>query len=272
MHPVGRFIYARQCRRQPRSQSTATKFFRNIEQLVALEGPLHSLVAGDSVNVLVAGCSMGCEAFTIAGFLAEKYPKLDWRIVASDISGQALDVARRGTYAPEHGLGENLSPLANKLEDRLFQRNGDCWQIRENISARVTFEYGDVLVPSFRRYQNYDLVFGQNFMIHMSPTDSEIAFGNLVGAARTGGALFLGGMDLDSRPKLIAKHGLEPINWRIDAIHDGDGMRRSAWPWQYWALEPVNSRALGWAERYCTIFLKREQQAVSGNRPSLEAQ
>ena len=37
---LGRYIYDWQRRNQPRAQSTTTKFFRNLRQLAALEGPL----------------------------------------------------------------------------------------------------------------------------------------------------------------------------------------------------------------------------------------
>ena len=58
-------------------QSTTTKFFRNLQQLAALEGPLSDLTEAGSLSVLVAGCSYGCEAYSLAGFLALRFPALE---------------------------------------------------------------------------------------------------------------------------------------------------------------------------------------------------
>ena len=255
--PVGRAIYAGKRQSQTPAQSTATKFFRNLEQLAAFEGPLRHLAEADQARILVAGCSKGCEAYSLAAFLAEKFPALDWRMDANDISEEALAIAREGRYGVKHGLGEQLAPLPQTLSARLFSTSTDgVWTICEDIAERVTFNHADVLSPDFSCFRNYDIVFGQNFMIHMSEGDAANAFAALTAALRSGGALFAGGMDLDQRPRLVEAHGLEPVNWNIAAIHDADDMRRSAWPWDYWSLEPLNASAPDYLNRYATIFVK----------------
>ena len=67
---VGRYIYNWRRRHQPPTQSTTTRFFRNLQQLAALEGPLSNLTKTGNLSVLVAGCSYGCEAYSLAGLLA----------------------------------------------------------------------------------------------------------------------------------------------------------------------------------------------------------
>jgi SAM-dependent methyltransferase len=257
--PLGRRIYAARRMRQATAQSTATKFFRNLDQLTAFEEPLRALTTQPTLRILVAGCSMGCEALTLGAYLAERFPALDWRIDASDISEGALNVARAGVYGPEHGLGVAAqSDLAQALERRLLAPDGGRWRVREEIGARVTFAFGDVLGADFPPRSDYDVVFGQNFMIHMSAADEAKAFAQLVAAARPSGALFVSGMDLDRRPGLVKAHGLTPVDWNLATIHDADWMRRAAWPWDYWSLEPINRSATPFFERYATIFLKPE--------------
>ncbi len=97
---------------------------------------------------------------------------------------------------------------------------------------------------------------GQNFMIHMKDESSEAALASLVAATRSGGALFLGGMDLDTKASLVTRHKLVPLDWNIAAIHDADDMRRSSWPWYYWSLEPIGRRRRDYLTRYSTIFIK----------------
>ena len=219
---IGRLIYDRQRRHQPRTQSTTTKFFRNLQQLAALEGPLASLTKSEALSILVVGCSYGCEAYSLGGLLALRFPHLNWRITAVDISHEALKVADAAHYTSDYGLGSAVDGLAKQLETRLFDRAGDGWTVVADIRERVSFAYGDVLSAEFRQFKNFDLVLGQNFMIHMNDASAETALASLVAAARSGGVLFLGGMDLETKTRLLAPHKLVPLDWNIVAIHDED--------------------------------------------------
>jgi SAM-dependent methyltransferase len=253
---IGPHIYGWRRRHQQRNQSTTTKFFRQLQQVAALEGPLAYLTEGKKLSVLVAGCSFGCEAYSLAGFLALRFPRLEWQIKAVDISREALKIAEASRYGVEHGLGSPRNDLIGRLEARLFNRSGDEWTVVPDIRERVSFAYGDVLSPEFRQFKDYDLVLGQNFMIHMNDALAERALAALVAAARPGGALFLGGMGFETKPALIAEHKLVPVAWHIAEIHEEDDMRRTAWPLQYWALEPINPRDPDYLVRYSTVFLK----------------
>jgi len=221
-----------------------------------LEGPLANLTKNGSLTALVAGCSYGCEAYSLGGFLALRFPHLNWKITAVDISYDALKIADPGRYTPQHGLGSSSNELVPQLEARLFKKSGAEWTVVTDIRERVRFGFADVLSPQFQQFRSYDLVLGQNFMIHMDETSTATALASLVAAARSGGALFLGGMDLETKTSLLARHQLVPVDWKITKIHEEDDMRRSAWPWQYWSLEPINSYDRNYLARYCTIFLK----------------
>jgi chemotaxis methyl-accepting protein methylase len=253
---VGRYIYNWRRQRQSPSQSTTTRFFRNLEQLAALEGPLSNLTKTGSLSVLVAGCSYGCEAYSLAGLLALRFPQLNWRIVGVDIACDAIGIANAARYTSGYGLGSARDDLAKRLEARIFSRSGEEWAVVTDIRERVSFAYGDVLSAEFGQFKNYDLVLGQNFMIHMNKASAETALAALAAAARPGGALFLGGMDLETKTSLLARHKLVPLDWNIVGIHEADDMRRSAWPWEYWSLEPISPRRRDYLTRYSTIFLK----------------
>ena len=253
---AGSYIYDWRRRRQSPAQSTTTKFFRNLQQLAALEGPLSDLTGAGRLSVLVAGCSYGCEAYSLAGFLALRFPALDWRIVGVDISREALAGAERARYTAEYGLGSSHDGLAQQLEARIFTRSENEWVVVPDIRERVSFGYGDVLSAEFRQFENFDLVLGQNFMIHMDTASAKTALASLVAAARSGGALFLGGMDLDTKTTMVTSHRLVPVDWNVAAIHDADEMRRAAWPWSYWSLEPIGRRRRDYLTRYSTIFRK----------------
>jgi SAM-dependent methyltransferase len=253
---VGGYIYNWRRPYQLPVQSTTTKFFRNLKQLSALAGPLSSLTSSGKLSALVVGCSYGCEAFSLAGLLALKFPSLDWEIVGVDISREALAVAQAAHYTAQYGLGTTHCDLARQLENRIFVRSGAESTVVADIRERVRFTYGDVLSAQFQDFKSFDLVLGQNFMIHMDDGSAKIALASLVAATKSGGVLFLGGMDLDTKAGLLVSHGLVPLDWNIIKIHEADDMRRSAWPWSYWSLEPISPKHPDYLRRYSTIFFK----------------
>ena len=252
---IGRSIYARRAAGESRCQSTATRFFRNLKQLQALNGPLADLTDGRSpLRILVAGCSFGCEAYSLAGYLAVEAPQLEWTIDAFDISPEAVAVAQRATYGAKHGLTEPLESAWRPYAARLFQPCGNEQTIVADIRERVRVSHGDLLANDFTAAACYDIVFAQNFLVHMDAESAAEAFTRIVRAVKPAGALFVGGMDLDTKCALIGRHGLRPVDWEIESIHDSDQMRRSAWPWGYWTLEPLDRSRPDFTARYSTIF------------------
>ncbi len=263
MSALGRWIYVKRHRRQKPTQSTVTRFFRNLEQLSAFEGPLSDLAKRDRLRILVSGCSMGCEVFTIAGYLAKYHPKIQFEIHANDISVEALHVAETGVFGREHGLGDSEDSRIQELEASMLEPKGDRWLVVSELRERVRFSRADVLSPEFEKFRDFDVVFGQNFMIHMNLMDEAHAFARLAGAVKPGGALFVGGMHLDQRTALAKANGLHALDWNIAAIHNADIMRRGAWPWSYWSLEPIDHGAANFVCRYATIFIKGASQEFS---------
>lgn len=258
MRMLGRHIFKMQTKTQLRSQSLATTFFRNLRQLQLLTGPLGDIFSkATKTRVLVTGCSLGCEAYSLGGFLASRFPDQIWQITATDIDKRAIDSTRTAIYQTIHGLGKNNNPVVDELESIMFERRGSDWIIRDQIRKNYVIEEISTLDLDFsHRFHNYDLVFAQNYLIHMNDEDAEHAFSALVTALRPGGALFIGGIDLDLKIRLCKKHQLRPVVKDIKAIHEEDDLRRPSWPWKYWALEPFDGGMPDTTYRYATVFTK----------------
>lgn len=254
--PLGRLVHAAVLRLQPRSQSLATLLFRNIQQVSAFEGPLADLPAAGRLRVLVAGCSIGCEAYTLAGYLTARLPQLDWSIEAFDIDAGAVERAEAGRYGPELlDRGVFDGPYADVAQG-LLEREGEAWRIRPEVAAKVRFSVDDALRDRPDDAGRFDVVLAQNFMVHMSDAMATKALKALAACVRPGGAMFLGGMTLDMRPAVTRAVGLAPVDWRVEAIHEEDAIRRNAWPFAYWSLEPYDDARPDALARYATIFRK----------------
>jgi SAM-dependent methyltransferase len=253
---LGGLIHARALAGQERSQSLATSLFRNIRQLSAFEGPLADIPARGAMTVMVAGCSLGCEAYTLAGYLAARFPTSSVNISAFDIDPGAIAHARRGIYGLDHLSDAVARGPHAAIVDALLVREGDSWRVRIERAAKVSFSVGDALADRPAERGAYDAVFAQNFMVHMPDDMARRALKALAACVRPGGAMFLGGMMLDMRGAATSAEGLTPVDWNIRDIHDEDTVRRNAWPFAYWSLEPLDDSRADWRQRYSTIFRK----------------
>jgi SAM-dependent methyltransferase len=252
--PLGRLIYKGVSRTRPRSQSLATTFFRNIRQLGIFEGPLADVLRGPSPRILVAACSIGCEAWTLAGYLKHRVGLTNFSLLALDIDAEAVASTQAGVYGDRHMPGEVARELAGDLIDVMFTRDGEEWRIRDDLRRHVSVQQGDVLSPAFAALGQFDLVLGQNFMIHMGEAMARQAFAALAARVRSGGAMFAAGVDLDLRTKEAKRLGLTPVDWRVEAIHEEDHVRRGAWPFTYWSLEPYDRKVGDPVRRYATVY------------------
>jgi hypothetical protein len=88
----------------------------------------------------------------------------------------------------------------------------------------------------------------------MDATRAERCLRNLAQLVSRDGHLFVSGVDLDVRTKVVLDLGWKPVTELVDEIHDGDPLVRADWPWQWWGLEPLDRRRRDWQTRYASAF------------------
>jgi len=250
---------------QERRNFLFTQFLRVPTQFDALVGPvIDFLVRGKSdasLKISVWGCSNGAEPYSIASVLICRRPELDFTIRAFDIDEQMLDKARTGTYAQTEVL-RNPTVSAVFIEET-FSHSGDLYQVKPAVRDRVSFEAMSVLHKDLaNKAGKADIIFAQNFLFHFRPKTARLAFENICRLMQSRAALFVDGMDLGLRRKLTRTHGLEPLDYRIEEIHNEARRERgTAWPYEYWGLEPFSKSKRDWKRRYSTIFLRERGPA-----------
>ena len=173
-----------------------TAFFRDPDAWAelgdtVLPGMVQGLVSGDRLRAWVVGCSTGEEAYSLAMMLREamtaaaRPQDTDVQIFASDLSPDAVDVARRGVYP--QSIRDQLSP--ERLE-RFFSRQGDHYRVRPELRDRVLFARHDVaLDPPFT---NVDLIVCRNLLIYFDQDLQNRLLPLFHYSLRAGGVLFLG--------------------------------------------------------------------------------
>ncbi|NNM67962.1 MAG: protein-glutamate O-methyltransferase CheR [Spirochaetales bacterium] len=145
-----------------------TRFFRNQVQFDSLEHDiLPDLVQykrkkglDRRVRIWSAGCSTGEEPYTLAMILKDKLPAdFAFDVLASDLSLKSLMTAQQGFYQDAKMQGVPESYLS-----RFFVKVNDGYQIKDELKARVRFDYHNLKFDSGQR--NIDVIFCRNVLIY----------------------------------------------------------------------------------------------------------
>lgn len=151
-----------------------TEFFRDPETWdYLIETALPKLIAAlpgeRTLRAWVAGCSTGEEAYSLAIALTEALEKaglkheLDLQIFASDISPEAINVARRGQYPLTIENAVSEARLTH-----FFTKHDRYYQIKPSIREKVLFARHDVILdPPFTKL---DMITCRNLLIYFDLT------------------------------------------------------------------------------------------------------
>ncbi|MBE0485467.1 chemotaxis protein CheB [Marinobacter sp.] len=188
-----------------------TQFFRDPDtwDYLITQG-LPELLASHSpdqpLRAWVAGCSTGEEAYSLAIAFSEAMENchpghdLNLQIFASDISPEAITIARRGCYP--------LS-IQNTISEarlvRFFIKHDNHYQIRPAIRDKVLFARHDVILdPPFTKL---DLIACRNLLIYFDLTLQRRILPLFHYSLRPGGMLLLGSSETVGR----LNHLFEPL-------------------------------------------------------------
>ena len=268
VHPYARLAHRRVLRSARRSQSHIyTSFCRSPSQLEALASHVVPFVArGASPRTLlinVLACSTGAEAYTVASALMATFPRLDFRVCASDLHEETVAKAKAACCASDEVFLND--EICGEFIARTFDHAGDNLIVKRKIREKVSFTRANLLDRNLvARFDPADIVFAQNVLFHLEPDDAVNAFDNLLRLAKVISALFIDGMELDMKEQLTAKAGLEPLAYRCREIYSYARKHIPARWWRhYHGVEPYSVFRIGRRRRYSTIFLRHgEPQAV----------
>jgi chemotaxis protein methyltransferase CheR len=179
-----------------------THFFRNTPQMDALrQRVLPDLMRRAArrtqpLTIWSAGCSTGEEAYTLAMLILELSASgvggpvgLPPRIVATDVSTEAVLAARRATYR-----GRTLATMPPGTRERWLEpRPGDWWAVREEVRSLVDVRVHNLVAdpPPFAPGE-VDLVVCRNVTIYFSRETTRSLIGRFHDVIAAGGYLLLG--------------------------------------------------------------------------------
>jgi len=236
-----------------------TKFCRLPTQLDVVATDVIDFLGVDEsrseIRIIVFGCSIGAEPYSIASVLRSRRPGLPFQMECFDIEPSVIARARAAVYTTADLA--TRPPLTPAFMASTFDQADGGVVVKRSISGSVRFDQGNVLDSSLiERLAPADIVVAQNFLYHLTRRDAERAFEHLFSLVKPRGALLVDGADLDMRSRLTKAAGLRPCTTALERIHDESRVERGyAWPRVYWGLEPFNPRRSDAPRRFATIFL-----------------
>jgi len=189
-----------------------TNFFRNQEMWEALRPVLRDLTDEHRrVRVWSAPCADGREPYSVS-MLARDDRQIDddrLTIVGTDISDEALENARAGTYETTRttDIGEELSLLDDP--EKYVDVEDNTFTVKPEIRDSIQFERHDLIQDGSRR--NCDLVFCRNLLIYIDSEFKIPIFKTLTDSMQDGSYLVIG--MTETIPQEL-RDEFEPVNKR----------------------------------------------------------
>lgn len=195
--------------------TNVTGFFRDPAQFALIERELLAPIAAGrkpappkGLRLWSAGCSIGCEAYSLAMICRDALPPTtlrDLRILATDLSPQALEVAERGVYDVC-----DFDPLPERLRRRHVVQVEDapdgCAALCDRVRSLVRFRRLNLMDPwPFRG--RFDAILVRNVLIHFDAAARATVVRRLVERLRPGGLLVVGAAETLADLRL----GLTPL-------------------------------------------------------------
>jgi len=171
-----------------------TEFFRDHQAFELLKTKvIPKLLAKknkyETLRIWVAGCSTGEEVYSLAilidQYIQSRQLSQEFKIFASDVKVDSLDIASQGRY-PKNKVQDIDDSI---LENYFIPLSGE-YQIIERMRERIVFSRHDVLSdPPFIRV---DLISCRNLLIYIDPPAQQKILTEFHFALNSGGVLFLG--------------------------------------------------------------------------------
>ncbi|MBD3184599.1 chemotaxis protein CheR [Candidatus Poribacteria bacterium] len=174
--------------------TNVTSFFREADHFVFLEEKLKELTleGQKKFRIWSSACSTGEEPYSIALTVMESLGnKFDTKILATDISTQALEKAKNGLYSDKNI--KNISPvMVNNYFKKEFNHKLKNYEVKPVLKNMIIFRRLNLSKPPFPMNGPLDFVFCRNVMIYFDKKTRQMLVDEIYRLLGHGKYLFLG--------------------------------------------------------------------------------
>jgi chemotaxis protein methyltransferase CheR len=147
-----------------------------------------------TVRIWSAACSSGEEPHSIAmvaHHALQKYPGLEIKILATDLSTRMLSRARLGMY-DIHRVGTVPPEMRNRYLKKTQTETGVVLQLVPEIRRLITFTRFNLMTPRFPFKHGFHIIFCRNVMIYFDRQTQQTLVNKLAEQLHSGGHLMIG--------------------------------------------------------------------------------
>lgn len=180
-----------------------SEFRRNPQQWDVLESEIVPMLMKDTKKIKIwsAACSTGEEPYTLVMMMSRFLPLHEIEIIATDIDQGALEKANIGIYNEKA-----VQNLDQKDVETFFSKNGDFFQIKDDVKRRVDFKKHNLLEDDYP--SRCDLIICRNVMIYFTEETKSMMYHKFHDALKAKSVLFVGSTEQIILP---ARYDLAPL-------------------------------------------------------------
>lgn len=174
---------------------------------------IKSNVKNRDLRVWCAASSTGEEPYTLAMILEDYFGKemvkWDKKLLATDISLDVLETAKKGVY-----VKEKVEAMPRTWVLNYFNKvDNSSYQIKDKLRNQVIYRRFNLLEPVFPFKGKFHVIFCRNVMIYFDNPTKEALINKFYNALEYGGYLFIGHSESIDRNKTAFKY-IKPAVYR----------------------------------------------------------
>lgn len=172
-----------------------SEFFRQPDRFLELQTRWFPMLLKEkrTLKIWSAGCSVGCEPYSLAMILNEVDPRGTHTILATDVDMPILGRARDGAgYLPTE-----VRSVPPALVKKYFVEEDNTYRVTDEIRRKVTFRRQDLLSDPYPT--DLDVILCRNVVIYFTDQAKQHIYNGFAKALRPGGLLFIGGSEMIMR-------------------------------------------------------------------------
>lgn len=173
-----------------------TDFFREPGHFDYLTSKVFPKIARSRKRVVIwsAGCSSGEEPYTLAMVMmgcVDNGNKVDFLILATDISTRVLEMAKRAIYTQDR-----IAPIPSVLQNRYLLRSKDktknLYRVVPELRQHVQFRRLNFMSDDFGFREEVDIIFCRNVIIYFDKPTQERLLNKFCNCLSPDGYIFMG--------------------------------------------------------------------------------
>jgi len=255
-----------------RQPNPGTFMLRNRAELEMIHSLVSQQPARQHIRIAVLACSFGMEVYSIKWALRDLHNQADIQLLGLDIDDDVLAVARSGRY-PLTDFSWQFERLSAEEHHQICPVDGNYASVSEKLRSGIQWLHANACDRALaEKIGQQDIVIANRFLCHMQPQQASECLRAVTQLVSPGGYLFVMGVDLEVRQRVMQEMGFLPVTENLEDLHNGDISLLGGWPWKCWGLEPFDNRRDDWIGRYAMVYRKPGAQAlgISSSVPDYE--